>query len=111
MVGACPVLYIGWKFIKKTEFRRPEEVDLVKNLAEIEEYQRSYVPVPPKYVMADLREGEKPTDSFAETVLKGCWTGCLDDIFQGPGGIRTVDESNQHVIAFLESQSVIDKYK
>ncbi|KAK3900778.1 general amino acid permease AGP2 [Staphylotrichum tortipilum] len=48
MIGICPVLYIGWKVIKRTKIYKPEEVDLGKNLDEIEEYERTYVPIPPK---------------------------------------------------------------
>ncbi|KAL2136754.1 hypothetical protein VTI74DRAFT_1795 [Chaetomium olivicolor] len=47
MIGICPVLYVGWKFFKKTKIFAPGEVDLVKNLDEIEEYERNYVPSPP----------------------------------------------------------------
>lgn len=50
MVGVFPVLYIGWKLIKKTKFRKPHEVDLYKDLDEIEEYHRNYVPTPPRQV-------------------------------------------------------------
>jgi yeast amino acid transporter len=51
MIMVCPVLYLGWKFLKKTRFYRPEEVDLLKNLDEIEEYQRTFVPTPPRYLV------------------------------------------------------------
>lgn len=44
MIGICPLLYIGWKFFKKTKIYEPEEVDLQKNLDEIEEYEQNYVP-------------------------------------------------------------------
>ena len=48
MIGVVPVLYIGWKVIKRTKFLKPTEVDLLKDLDEIEEYERNYVPKPPK---------------------------------------------------------------
>ncbi|KAJ5403796.1 hypothetical protein N7509_003667 [Penicillium cosmopolitanum] len=48
MIGVFPVLYFGWKFFHKTKFLKPEEVDLVTGLAEIEEYTRDYVSEPPK---------------------------------------------------------------
>ena len=48
MIGVFPVLYFGWKFMHGTKFLKPEEVDLVSGLAEIEEYTRQYVPEPPK---------------------------------------------------------------
>ncbi|GAB1316695.1 proteinral amino acid permease agp2 [Madurella fahalii] len=48
MIGICPCLYLGWKFLKRTKICRADEVDLVKNLDEVDEYERSYVPTPPK---------------------------------------------------------------
>jgi len=48
MVGVFPIIFFGWKFIKKTKWKKPEEVDLFEDLDEIEEYQRNYVPTPPK---------------------------------------------------------------
>ncbi|KAI9857439.1 MAG: hypothetical protein M1824_004847 [Vezdaea acicularis] len=49
MIGVFPVLFVGWKLIKKTKFLKPEEVDLQQDLDEIDEYERNYVPVPPKH--------------------------------------------------------------
>ncbi|KAL2845388.1 general amino acid permease AGP2 [Aspergillus pseudodeflectus] len=46
MIGVFPVLYFGWKFLHRTEVRKPEEVDLVTGLEEIEEYTQNYVPEP-----------------------------------------------------------------
>lgn len=48
MIGICPLLYLGWKVFKKTKIYKASEIDLVKNLDEIDEYERSYVPSPPK---------------------------------------------------------------
>ncbi|KAJ9136464.1 General amino acid permease AGP2, partial [Pleurostoma richardsiae] len=48
MIGVCPVLFVAWKFIKRTRFYKPEEVDLFKNVDEIDEYQANYIPKPPK---------------------------------------------------------------
>ncbi len=48
MIGVFPVLYVSWKIIKKTRIYSPKEVDLFKNVEEIEEYQRTYVPSKPK---------------------------------------------------------------
>ncbi|OKP02368.1 General amino acid permease AGP2 [Penicillium subrubescens] len=48
MIGLFPVLYFGWKIFHRTKFLKPEEVDLVSGLAEIEEYTRDFVQVPPK---------------------------------------------------------------
>lgn len=50
MIGVFPVLYFGWKIIHRTKVRKPEEVDLMTGLAEVEEYTRNYVHVPSKYV-------------------------------------------------------------
>lgn len=44
MVGVFPVLFIGWKFFKKTKWMKPEDVVLrTKEVDEIEEYTRNYV--------------------------------------------------------------------
>ena len=48
MVGVFPILFLSWKFAKKTKFLKPAEVDLLKDLDEIEEYTRSYVETPEK---------------------------------------------------------------
>lgn len=45
MVFIFPVLFIGWKFIKKTKWVKSHEADLVTDLAEIEEYHRNFVEV------------------------------------------------------------------
>jgi amino acid transporter len=45
-----PVLYLGWKFIKKTKFKSPMEVDLYQDVEEIEEYTRNFVPSPDRHV-------------------------------------------------------------
>lgn len=46
MVGVFPVLFFGWKFFKKTKWLRPEEVDLLTGVKEIEDYTRNYMPDP-----------------------------------------------------------------
>lgn len=51
MIMICPLLFVGWKLVRKTRFHRPLEVDLRQDLAGIEEYQRDYVPSPPKSVL------------------------------------------------------------
>lgn len=48
MIGVFPVLYFGWRILHKTKFLKPDEVDLVTGLAEIEAYTREYVSPPPK---------------------------------------------------------------
>jgi amino acid transporter len=45
MIMLFPVLYFGWKFIKKTKFKRAHEIDLQQDLAEIEHYTRNFVEV------------------------------------------------------------------
>ena len=48
MVAIFPILFVSWKYFKKTRWLKPEEVDLRKDVDEIEEYTRNYVPTPPK---------------------------------------------------------------
>lgn len=47
MVFLFPILYVGWKFLHKTKIMKASEIDLRKDLDEIEEYERNYVPTPP----------------------------------------------------------------
>lgn len=49
MIGVTPLLYLGWKFLKRTKIYKSEEVDLTENLKEIEDYHANYVPTPPRY--------------------------------------------------------------
>jgi amino acid transporter len=49
MIFAYPILFFGYKLVRKTKVHKPEEVDLFKGLDEIEEYQRNYIPTPPRY--------------------------------------------------------------
>ncbi|KAF7526105.1 hypothetical protein PCG10_004336 [Penicillium crustosum] len=51
MIGVFPVIYFGWKFFHRTKFLKPEEVDLVTGVPEIEEYTRDFVIIPPKTVV------------------------------------------------------------
>ncbi|USP74274.1 amino-acid permease inda1 [Curvularia clavata] len=46
MVFIFPVLVIGWKIVKKSKWVKSHETDLVTDLAEIEEYHRTYVEKP-----------------------------------------------------------------
>ena len=55
MIFVFPVLYLGWKFIKKTKWVKSEEADLIGEREEIEEYHREYVPRVPRYVFWSLR--------------------------------------------------------
>lgn len=41
MTGVFPVLFLGWKLLKRAKWLAPHEVDLVRHLAEIEDYTRS----------------------------------------------------------------------
>lgn len=47
MVGVFPLLFFGWKFLKGTKIIKAEEVDLQKDVEEIDEYSRNFVPSPP----------------------------------------------------------------
>ena len=48
MLAVVPILYVGYKFARKTHIWKAEEVDLQKNLDEIAEYERTFIPRPPK---------------------------------------------------------------
>ncbi|KAF7895846.1 hypothetical protein EAF00_005861 [Botryotinia globosa] len=49
MVGVFPIIFVGWKFVKKTKWLKPHEVILrTHEVEEIEEYTRNYVERPPK---------------------------------------------------------------
>jgi amino acid transporter len=48
MIAVCPLLYVVFKLVKKTKIISAHEIDLQKNMAEIAEYERTYVPTPPK---------------------------------------------------------------
>ncbi|KJZ76426.1 hypothetical protein HIM_04155 [Hirsutella minnesotensis 3608] len=54
MIPVFPILFFGWKLVHKTRLLKPGEVDLHKDLAEIEEYERHYVPQPPKNVFEKI---------------------------------------------------------
>ncbi|KAL1872200.1 general amino acid permease agp2 [Paecilomyces lecythidis] len=54
MIGVFPILFIGWKLIRRTKFKKPEDVDLKTGVAEIDEYTRNYVPSPPGNVLAKV---------------------------------------------------------
>ncbi|KAF1970313.1 hypothetical protein BU23DRAFT_556976 [Bimuria novae-zelandiae CBS 107.79] len=42
MIFTFPVLYLGWKLLKKTKVKKAHEVDLQEDLEEIEEYTRNF---------------------------------------------------------------------
>lgn len=56
MIGVFPLLFFGWKVLKRTKSHRPEEVDLVRNLDEIEEHEANYRPRPARYVHLELSQ-------------------------------------------------------
>lgn len=41
-------LFVFWKFFKRTKWYKPHEVDLRKDVREIEEYTENFVEPPPK---------------------------------------------------------------
>ncbi|KAG6058749.1 hypothetical protein E4U17_007554 [Claviceps sp. LM77 group G4] len=48
MLAVFPILYLGYKVVHKTKIYKPEEVDLLKDVDNIEEYERLYVSKPAK---------------------------------------------------------------
>ena len=48
MIFVFPVLFAGWKLIKKTKWLTPNEVDLLMDVDEVEAYTRGYVKEKPK---------------------------------------------------------------
>jgi amino acid transporter len=48
MIFVFPVLFIGWKLIKKPKWVKSEDADLYMDLDEIEEYTKNYVETPPR---------------------------------------------------------------
>ena len=48
MIAVFPILFVAWKLLKRTKWLKPSEVDLYRDVEEIEEYQRNYVPSPPR---------------------------------------------------------------
>jgi len=47
MIVICPLLYVGWKVLKKTKIHNPADIDLQKNMDEVAEYEKTYVPSKP----------------------------------------------------------------
>lgn len=52
MIFVCPVLFVVWKVVKGTKLRRAEEIDLVTYVEEIDEYQRTFVEQPARFVLS-----------------------------------------------------------
>ncbi|KAG5998988.1 hypothetical protein E4U54_002094, partial [Claviceps lovelessii] len=46
MLAVFPILYVGYKVVRKTKIHEPKDVDLYTDLDVIEEYERNYVPQP-----------------------------------------------------------------
>ncbi|KAK3686502.1 general amino acid permease agp2 [Vermiconidia calcicola] len=47
-VALFPVMFFGWKLLKKTHWKKLHEIDLKGEVEEIEEYTRNFVPQPSK---------------------------------------------------------------
>ncbi|KKA28644.1 hypothetical protein TD95_001892 [Thielaviopsis punctulata] len=45
MVVVFPIMFLVWKKVKKSEWKKSEDVDLISGLAEIEKYEERYVEV------------------------------------------------------------------
>lgn len=79
MVGIVPILYLGYKILKGSKYYKPEEVDLLKNIDEIEEYEANYEPQP-------ARSGSHPAplhchvsnEPSTGTNLRDSWIFSLD---------------------------------
>ncbi|TGZ78805.1 putative general amino acid permease [Ascodesmis nigricans] len=53
MVGVFPIVYVGWKVVKRDRTQDPAEVDVFRMEKEqIDDYQESYVPAPDRYVVS-----------------------------------------------------------
>jgi amino acid transporter len=48
MIFVFPVLFFGWKLIKRTKWIRADEFDLYQDFDGIEKYTRNFVETPPK---------------------------------------------------------------
>jgi amino acid transporter len=49
MIGVFPVIFVGWKLIKRTKWLKPEKVCLrTAGVDEIDEYTRNYMERTPK---------------------------------------------------------------
>ncbi|KAI1774364.1 amino acid permease/ SLC12A domain-containing protein [Hypoxylon cercidicola] len=48
MIGVCPILFVGWKLIHRTKIHRPQDVDLLRDVAAVEDYTNKFVAVPPR---------------------------------------------------------------
>lgn len=85
MIGVFPVLFLGWKLLKKTKFLKPEEVDLRGGVDEIEEYTREYVPVASRYVYL-----------FSVVFVFSVWFGYEDDWVCGSSTVYELTNPNSN---------------
>lgn len=86
MIGMFPILFFGWRLLKgnQAKWRKPEEVDLKGEVAEIDEYTRNYVPTPPRYVHvcsmividANLGIGMLSTSGLISSLGAERWVRC-----------------------------------
>lgn len=70
MIPVFPILYVGWKLVHKTRIYKPSEVDLQKDMAGIDEYERNFIPQPPKYVPLHLSAHTRLTDLLRRNVFE-----------------------------------------
>lgn len=75
MIALCPILFVGWKVIKRTRLRKPHEVDLKGEVEEIDEYTRTFVPQPYKYVAS--RDGVEPLLTVCSCVETSLTSGSI----------------------------------
>jgi amino acid transporter len=78
MVILFPILYLGWKLIHRTKIYKPHEVDLSKNLEEIDEYERNFVPQKAGYVDITHTSHLHPTN---ESDFRTWFERVLDKLF------------------------------
>lgn len=46
MIAVFPIIYVGYKLFCRTKLWKPEEVDIMTGVDDIDEYTKSYVEVP-----------------------------------------------------------------
>ena len=73
MIGVFPVLFVGWKILKKSKWHRPEEVDLLTNKAEVDVYERGYVDPIPRYVSLWSFGDMRLTGSAKRNMISKYW--------------------------------------
>lgn len=48
MIFVFPLLYIGWKLLKRTKIVKPEDADIHRDAEEIDDYHNNFVPSKPR---------------------------------------------------------------